>query len=97
MKQEKARDWAVGPDEMPLPGVIGWVENRVRRCCWLVMLLKRAFGQVMPESMKSGASGSRRRTDRTFTKGGCRPSFKLPLPDFFGSGIWVEVRDSDTA
>ncbi len=39
MNKEKARDWAVGPDEMPdLWAALDRMEDRTRRACWLLML-----------------------------------------------------------
>jgi integrase len=39
MNKEQARDWAVGPDEMPqLWRRLDAMEDRVRRACWLLML-----------------------------------------------------------
>ena len=39
MNPEKARDWAVGPDEMPLLWQrLDAMEDRVRRACWMTML-----------------------------------------------------------
>lgn len=39
MNKEQARDWAVGPDELPqLWRGLDAMEDRVRRACWLLML-----------------------------------------------------------
>ncbi|WP_299893032.1 tyrosine-type recombinase/integrase [uncultured Ruegeria sp.] len=39
MNKERARDWAVGPDDMPLLWRrLDSMEDRVRRACWLLML-----------------------------------------------------------
>lgn len=40
MNRERPRDWAVGPEEMPeLWAGLDAMEDRVRRACWLTMLL----------------------------------------------------------
>ncbi|NNG05176.1 MAG: tyrosine-type recombinase/integrase [Inquilinus sp.] len=40
MNRERPRDWAVGPDEMPdLWRRLDTLDDRVRRACWLAMLL----------------------------------------------------------
>ncbi|MEM6563232.1 MAG: integrase arm-type DNA-binding domain-containing protein [Pseudomonadota bacterium] len=39
MNKERARDWAVGPDDMPLLWRrLDAMEDRIRRACWLLML-----------------------------------------------------------
>ncbi len=92
MNQEKARDWAVGPDEMPLLWrQLDGLEDRVRRCCWLVMLLT---------GLRSGDARSMKWEhldhDGVLTvpspKGGEAKAFKLPLPRFLVQELG-EVRD----
>ncbi|GAA6187643.1 integrase family protein [Litorivita sp. NS0012-18] len=92
MNQEKARDWAVGPDEMPLLWrQLDGLEDRVRRCCWLVMLLT---------GLRSGDARSMKwehlDQDGVLTvpspKGGEAKAFKLPLPKFLVQELG-EVRD----
>jgi len=39
MNKEKPRDWAVGPDDMPLLWMrLDAMEDRMRRACWLLMM-----------------------------------------------------------
>ena len=92
MNQEKARDWAVGPDEMPLLWrQLDELEDRVRRSCWLVMLLT---------GLRSGDARSMKwenlDQDGVLTvpspKGGEAKAFKLPLPRFLVQELG-EVRD----
>ena len=51
MNKERPRDWAIGPDDMPLLWQqLDDLEDQVRRRCWLVMLLtglRRGDAQTM--------------------------------------------------
>jgi integrase len=77
MNKEKARDWAVGPDEMPkLWADIDAMEERTRRACWLLMLTT---------GLRSGNARSVRwehlEGDVLFVpKAKSGRSFSLPLP-----------------
>ena len=82
MNQEKSRNWAVGPDDMPLLWrQLDGLQDRVRRCCWLTMLLT---------GLRSGDARSMKwdnlDQDGVLTvpspKGGEAKAFKLPLPRF---------------
>jgi integrase len=92
MNQEKARDWAVGPDDMPLLWKqLDSLEDRVRRGCWLTMLLT---------GLRSGDARSLKwehlDQDGVLTvpspKGGESKAFKLPLPRFLVQELG-EVRE----
>ena len=82
MNEEKSRNWAVGPDDMPLLWrQLDGLQDRVRRCCWLTMLLT---------GLRSGDARSMKwdnlDQDGVLTvpspKGGEAKAFKLPLPRF---------------
>ncbi|MBV1866256.1 MAG: tyrosine-type recombinase/integrase [Rhodobacteraceae bacterium] len=92
MNQEKARDWAVGPDDMPLLWQrLDQMEDRVRRACWLVMLLT---------GLRSSDARSLKweHLDRDGVlivpspKGGEAKAFKLPLSRFLIQEL-AEIRD----
>ncbi len=92
MNQERPRDWAVGPDDMPLLWKqLDTLEDRVRRGCWLTMLLT---------GLRSGDARSMKwehlDQDGVLTvpspKGGEAKAFKLPLPRFLIQELG-EVRD----
>jgi len=90
MNKEKARDWAVGPKEMPeLWRRLDAMEDRQRRACWLLMLMTGLRstnarsakwehldedGVLLVPRAKSGRS------------------FQLPLPRFLLQEL-AEVRD----
>lgn len=80
MNREAPRDWAVGPEEMPLLWRrLDALEDRVRRACWLTMLLT---------GLRSGDARSMRwehlDADGVLLvpspKGGESKAFRLPLP-----------------
>ena len=89
MNNEKARDWAVGPDELPdLWAALDQMEDRTLRACWLLMLTK---------GLRSGNARSVRWEhvdgDVLFvpkTKSG--RSFSLPLPKIVVDAL-AEAKD----
>jgi len=92
MNQERPRDWAIGPDDMPLLWQqLDDLEDRVRRGCWLVMLLtglRRGDAQTMKwEHLDQDGVLS-----VPSPKGGEAKAFKLPLPRFLVQELG-EVRD----
>ena len=79
MNQERPRDWAIGPDDMPLLWQqLDELEDRVRRGCWLVMLLtglRRGDAQTMKwEHLDQDGVLS-----VPSPKGGEAKAFKMPL------------------
>ena len=92
MNQEKARDWAVGPDDMPLLWQrLDQMEDRVRRACWLVMLLTG-----LRSSDARSLKWEHLDDDGVLTvpspKGGEAKAFKLPLSRFLIQEL-AEIRD----
>ncbi|KKM62301.1 hypothetical protein LCGC14_1523090 [marine sediment metagenome] len=82
LNKETPRDWAVAPNDMPtLWKALDGMEDRVRRCCWIVMLVC---------GLRSGDARSMKwehiDADGVLTvpspKGGEAKAFKLPLPRF---------------
>jgi integrase len=78
MNRERARDWAIGPDDMPLLWQrLDAVEDRMRRACWLLMLTTglRSGNARSPKWEHLGDDGvllvPRAKSGR---------SFSLPLP-----------------
>lgn len=89
MNKEKARDWAVGPDEMPdLWDALDQMEDRTRRACWLLMLTT---------GLRSGNARSVRwehvEGDVLFVpKAKSGRSFSLPLPKIV-VGAFAEAKE----
>ena len=92
MNQEKTRDWAVGPKDMPLLWKqLDELEDRVRRGCWLTMLLT-GLRSGDARSMKWEHLDQDGVLSVPSPKGGEAKAFKLPLPQFLIQQLG-EVRD----
>ncbi|WP_120501634.1 integrase family protein [Roseovarius sp. EL26] len=92
MNQERPRDWAIGPDDMPsLWRQLDDLEDRVRRCCWLAMLLT-GLRSKDARSMKWEHLDQDGVLTVPSPKGGEVKAFKLPLPRLLVQELG-EVRD----
>lgn len=80
MNKERPRDWAVGPNEMPdLWSKLDGMEDRVRRMCWLTMLLT-GLRSKDARSMKWEHLDDDGVLLVPSPKGGADKAFKTPLP-----------------
>ncbi len=80
MNKERPRDWAIGPNEMPkLWEKLDQLEDRVRRVCWLTMLMT-GLRSKDARSMKWEHLDNDGVLLVPSPKGGADKAFKTPLP-----------------
>lgn len=92
MNRETPRDWAVPPEEMPeLWSRLDAMEDRVRRGCWLTMLLT-GLRSLDARSMRWEHLDDDGVLFVPCPKGGEMRAFKLPLPRLLVQEL-AEVRD----